>query len=140
MPLRLTVLALPEVELLENVSVPEAVPVAVGSNCTWMVMAMVGFRVTGNVAPEKLNPAPVILAALTVTGDVPVEVRVTDEVSAVPTGSLPKLRLLLLRVRTGFGLAPVPLRLMVDVLLVEELLEMVMVPLSVPAVVGSKLT
>ena len=66
-------------------------------------MAMVGFRVTGNVAPEKLNPVPVMLAALMVTGDVPVEERVTDCVKAVPTGSLPKFRLLLLKVRAGFA-------------------------------------
>lgn len=105
-----------------------------------MVTAMVGFRVTGNVAPEKLNPAPVILAALTVTGDVPVDVRVTDSVMVVPTGSLPKLRVLLLKARTGFALTPVPLRLMVNVLPVTALLEMASVPLAAPATMGAKLT
>lgn len=139
-PLRLTVLVLPELELLENVSVPDTAPVVVGSNFTCMVMAMPGFRVTGNVAPEKLNPAPAMLAALTVTGDAPVDVRVTDSVSAVPTGSLPKLTLLVLKVRTGFALSPVPLRLTVNVLPVDELLEMVIVPLAAPATVGSNLT
>ena len=33
-PLRVTVLVPPELELLENVSVPDAVPMAVGSNFT----------------------------------------------------------------------------------------------------------
>ena len=103
-------------------------------------MAMVGFSVTGNVAPEKLNPAPVMLAALIVTGDVPVEVRVTDCVKAVPTGSLPKLRLLLLKVRTRFALTPVPLRLTIDVLPVDELLEIVIIPASAPVTFGPKLT
>jgi len=103
-------------------------------------MAIFGFRVTGNVAPEKLNPVPVMLAALMVTGDVPVEERVTGCVTDVPTGSLPKLRLLLLKVRTGFAFTPVPLRLTVDMLPVDELLEIVMVPASVPVAVGSKLT
>ena len=52
MPLRLTALVLPVVELLVNVRVPVAAPAVVGSNCTSTVMAMVGFNVTGKVAPE----------------------------------------------------------------------------------------
>ena len=139
-PLRFTILVLPEVELLEIKNLPEAVPALVGSNCTWTLTAMFGFRVIGNVAPEKLNPAPAMLAALTVTADVPVEVRETGSVSAVPTGSLPKLRLLLLKVRTGSELVPVPLRLTVFVLLIGEVLEMVIVPLAAPVTVGSKPT
>jgi hypothetical protein len=101
-------------------------------------MAMFGFSVTGNVAPEKANPEPVMLAALTVTGDVPVELRVRGCVRAVPTGSLPKFTLLLLKVRIGS--IPVPLRLTVNVLPVDELLDIVIVPLSDPATFGSKLT
>jgi hypothetical protein len=49
--------------------------------------------VTGNVAPEKVNPVPLIAAALTVNGAFPVEVKVTVCVIAVFTGSLPKLKL-----------------------------------------------
>ena len=76
---------LPLVELLVNASAPAAAPTAVGSNCTWIVMAMVGLSVTGNVAPENVNPAPVIAAEVTVTGEVPVEERVNDKVVGVPT-------------------------------------------------------
>ena len=102
---------------------------------------MVGFNVTGKVAPEKLNPTPVNPAALTVTGEVPVEARVTDNVMGVLTGSLPKLKLVVLNVSMGLaGLVPVPLRLTVFVLPPDELLEIVMVPLATPATVGSNVT
>ena len=137
-PLRLTRLVLPEAELLENVSVPDAAPVVVGSNCTWIVTAMDGFRVTGNVAPVNVNPVPVMLAPLTVTGAVPDEVRVTGWLTVVPTGSLPKLTLLAFSVNCG--VVPVPVRLTVLVLPFDELLEMVIVPLAAPATVGSKVT
>ncbi len=105
-----------------------------------MVIAIVGFNVTGNVAPVNVKPAPVIDALLTVTGDDPVEVRVTDSVTGVPIGSFPKLRLLLLSERTGFDAAPVPLSVTVVVLPAEELLEMVIDPVAAPATVGSKAT
>ena len=102
---------------------------------------MVGLRVTGNSAPEYVNPEPVRLALLTVTGEVPDEVRFTDWVMGVPTGSSPKLRLVVLNVSTGSaGFVPVPLRLTVLVLPPEELLEIVMLPLAAPAVAGSKFT
>ena len=102
---------------------------------------MFGFSVTGNVAPENVKPAPVRLAALTDTGEVPVEVRVKGSVIGVPTGSSPKFRVVELRERTGLaGLVPIPLRLTVIVLAVGELLAMVIVPLAAPATVGSKLT
>lgn len=47
----------------------------------------------GNVAPETVNPAPLIAAVLTVNGAFPVEVSVTVCVIAVFTASLPKLKL-----------------------------------------------
>ncbi len=139
LPLRLTTLVLPVVELLENVNVPNAAPTEVGLNCTCNVMAIVGFKVTGNVAPEKLNSAPVRLAALTVTGVVPVDVSVTDSVRAVLIGSSPKLSVLVLNVSTGL-VVPVPLSVTVAVLPVDELLEIVTVPLAAPATVGLNVT
>jgi hypothetical protein len=45
------------------------------------------------------NPAPVIAAELTVTGEVPVEVNVNDCVVAVLTVTLPKPRLVALTAR-----------------------------------------
>lgn len=141
LPLRFTTLEAPLLELLVKVNFPDAAPVAAGSNCTRIVMAMFGFSVTGNVAPEKVNPAPVMLAPLTVTADVPVEVRVSDWLVAVPTGSFPKLKLALLKLSTGLlEFAPVPLRATVAVPPFVELLDTVMVPLTAPVTVGAKLT
>ena len=45
----------------------------------------------GKLPPTIVNPAPVITAEFTVTGDVPVEVNVNDFVVAVFTVTLPKL-------------------------------------------------
>jgi hypothetical protein len=45
------------------------------------------------------NPAPVIAAELTVTGDVPVDINVNDCVVAVFTVTLSKLRLVALTAR-----------------------------------------
>jgi hypothetical protein len=47
-------------------------------------------RVSGNVAPETVNPAPATVAALTVTAAVPVEDSVTVCVVAVFAVTLPK--------------------------------------------------
>ena len=44
----------------------------------------------GKVTPESLKPVPVSAAALTVTGAVPVEVKVSDSVEVEFTGILPK--------------------------------------------------
>jgi hypothetical protein len=80
-------------------------------------------------------------AALTVTGVLPVEVRVTGNLMGVLNGSLPKLKLVVLNVSTGLvGLVPVPLKLILLVLPPDELLKIVMVPFAAPATVGSKLT
>ena len=139
LPVRVTTLTLPVVELLVKVSEPDAAPAVAGLNRTWIVMATVGFRVTGKVAPENENPAPVMDAPLTITGELPVELRVTGKVRGVPTGSSPKLRLVVLKVRTGFA-TPVPLRATEVVVPLEELLEMEIAPLAAPVTVGSKLT
>lgn len=139
LPVRLTTLVLPVVELLVNVSVPDAAPVMAGLNCTCTVMAIVGLSVTGNVAPENVNPAPVRAAALTVTGEVPVEDSVTESVMGVLIGSSPKLKVVALKVSTGLVVS-VPLRGIVAVAPLEELLEMVIVPLADPAVVGLNVT
>jgi hypothetical protein len=87
------------VELLLTAICPLAVPVIVGSNCTCSVTDCVGFRVTGRLPPMMANPAPVIAAELTVTGEVPVEVNVNDCVVAVLTVTLPKPRLVALTAR-----------------------------------------
>ena len=65
-------------ELLVTVSVPLTGPATVGLNSTLRVAVCAGFRVRGKEAPETEKPVPLIPAAVTVTGAVPVEDRVTD--------------------------------------------------------------
>jgi len=92
-PLRVTTDVLPVDELLLIVICPLAAPVDVGRNCTCNVTAWPGFSVTGRLLPTIVKPAPVMVAELTVTGAVPVEVNVNDCVVAALTVTLPKLRL-----------------------------------------------
>jgi hypothetical protein len=140
-PLSVTVDVLPVEESLLIVSWALAVPVVVGSNCTCSVKDWVGFSVAGKLPPTIENPVPLITAEFTVTGDVPVEVRVSDCVVAVFTVTLPKLSVAALNVNWGLGAAVlVPLRITVDVLPVEELLLIVNWPFAVPVVVGSNCT
>src|ERR1039457_479222 len=79
-PLRLTTAVLLVDESLWIVSCPVAAPVVAGSNCTFSVTDWVGFKVTGNVAPDIVKPVPVSIPELMVTGAVPVEVNVTGSV------------------------------------------------------------
>ena len=76
-PLRLTAAVGVVAELLVMVRLPEAAPTVVGLNWTVSVIACFGFKVTGKLAPERVKPAPLMAAAVTCTGAVPVEVRVT---------------------------------------------------------------
>jgi len=67
-----------------------------------------------------------IIAELTVTGEVPVEVNVNDCVVAVFTVTLPKLKLAALTVSCGLGVAVlVPPRVTRFVLPLDELLPIV---------------
>jgi hypothetical protein len=100
-PLRLIATELLVEELLRMVSCPVAAPVAVGSNCMTNVIAKPGFNVTGNVAPDIVNPVPVSVPELMVTGAVPVELNVTDCVEAVFTVTLPNATLVGLIVNVG---------------------------------------
>jgi len=72
------------------------------------------------------KPVPLMEAAFTVTGEVPVEVNVTDLIVDVFTVALPKFRLAALTVNCGLGagaaLAPVPVRFTVVAFPVDELL------------------
>ena len=71
------------------------------------VTAWPGFKVTGNVTPEAVNPAPVSAAEAIVTGEVPVEVRVTGCVEAVFNVTLPNVRLAALSVNCGLSMGGV---------------------------------
>ena len=95
-PVKLTIADGLMEELLVRVSWPVAAPAVVGVNCTLNVRAMLGLRVTGNVAPDMVKPDPARDAALMVTGAAPVDVRVTGCDAVVFTGRMPKSRLLVL--------------------------------------------
>jgi hypothetical protein len=66
-----------------------------------MAIARVGFKVTGNVAPDIVNPVPVNVAELMVTGAVPLEVSVTGSVDGVFSVTLPNAALAGLMVNVG---------------------------------------
>ena len=99
-----------------------------GSNCTFRVTDWFGFKVAGNVAPDTVNPLPLNVAELMVTGAVPVEVNVTGCIDAVFTVTSPNVKLAVLIVSCGLDnrgldtVVPVPLRLTTAVLSVDELL------------------
>ena len=77
-PARATAVAGLVDELLLMVSLPVTAPEVVGLNCTASVIDCFGFSVTGKLAPETVKPVPPMAAALTCTGAVPVEVKLTD--------------------------------------------------------------
>jgi hypothetical protein len=91
----------PTEELLVTINVPAAEPDTVGLNCTDSVAVWLGFKVSGNVAPETVNPLPDSEMELTVTAAPPVDVNVIGCVMGVPTFALPKARLELLMVKVG---------------------------------------
>ena len=91
----------------------------------------------GKLPATMEKPVPVMEAELTVTGEVPVEVRVIDWVVCELTVTLPKLRLAVLTESCGLGAAvPVPLRVTTAELAVAESLVMVTWPVSDPVAVG----
>ena len=77
-PLRATMAVLPLDESLVMLICPLAAPVVAGRNFTCNVIDWVGFNVTGRAPPTMVKPAPVMAAELTVTGDVPIDVNVSD--------------------------------------------------------------
>ena len=100
-----------------------------------------GFSIAGSVPAVMENPVPAIESELTVTAEEPVELRVSESSSGDPSDTLPKLRLVALSARMGFATAaPVPVTGTTAVAPVVELLLMVNVPVTAPAVVGAKLT
>jgi hypothetical protein len=128
------------VESLVTVICPEAAPAALGSNCTCRVTDWFGFSVTGKLAPETLKPGPVTVAALMVTGALPVDVSVTGWVDPTFNGTLPKFTVVGLTVNCGVVLV-VPDPPSETVAGPEgSSLVTVSVPASAPAVVGSKVT
>ena len=100
-PLRLTVVVGLVYELLVMPSCPVTAPAAVGLNCTASTMDWPALRVVGNVAPETEKPVPLTVAALIVTGAVPVELRVTEFVAAAFRDTFPNDSELVLTLSVG---------------------------------------
>jgi hypothetical protein len=88
-----------------------------------------------------VKPAPVIVAAFTVTAEVPVDVSVTDSVAAEFTATLPKPKLAALTVNCGLGVVVlVPARATIAGLPLDELLLIVIWPVADPIVAGRNCT
>jgi hypothetical protein len=100
-PLRLTTAVPLLEELLLRVSDPLAAPAVVGLKVTVRVTLWPGLRVTGKLAPDTVNPAPVTAPELIVRSPVPEEVIFTDCVVGVLRFTLPNDRLAVLRLRVG---------------------------------------
>jgi hypothetical protein len=88
-PLRPTSNAEPDEELLVKASWPVEAPAEEGSNCTPIAAVCPGANVTGKPSPDTENPDPDTVGMLTVTGSVPVDVRVSDLLDADPRVTLP---------------------------------------------------
>src|SRR5580698_1376663 len=89
----------PMEQLLVRVMAPVSVPAVVGSKVTSRVAVWPACRVSGKETPDTVNPVPVRLAALMVTGAVPLAVRIADCVAGALTSTVPKLMLELLTER-----------------------------------------
>lgn len=140
-PWRITAIAPPAETLLLIVNCPFAEPVAVGWNCTRRLSDCIGFNVAGRLPPIRVKPSPVIAAELTITGTVPVEVKVRACVVVLFTVTLPKLRLPALTANCGLAAAvPIPLNATTTAFSTEESLLMASCPLANPVVVGWKRT
>ena len=101
MPVRATTVVLSFAELLLIVIWPLVASEDVGSNCTCNVAVCDGFSVIGKLPPTIVKPVPVIAAEFTVTGELPVDVKINVCVIGVFTVTLPKLRLAALTVSCG---------------------------------------
>jgi len=100
-PLRLIVAVGLVDEVLVMLNCPVTEPAVVGLNCTVSTRDWPALRVAGNVAPETEKPVPVTVAALIVTGAVPVELRVTEFVADVFSETFPNDSEPVLTLRVG---------------------------------------
>src|SRR2546425_971712 len=96
--------------LLTSDTLPDALPVVVGSNCALKLLDCSGARVSGKVSPLMLKPAPVNLACAMVKLAPPELVKVRFCAPLLPTSTLPKLTLG--GATESCGCTPVPLRAM----------------------------
>jgi len=96
--------------LLVTVTVPVALPAAVGLNTMPKVSDCEALSVTGTPAPEREKPVPPTAICEICTSELPVLVIVSFCVLLVPSSTLPKLTLLLLNERVCVAATPDPLK------------------------------
>src|SRR2546427_170839 len=85
--------ALPIWASLTSEMPPDALPVAVGANCTLKALDCPGGRVSGKVSPLMLKPGPVAPPRETVRLTLPVLLKLTACVLLLPTVTFPKATL-----------------------------------------------
>lgn len=120
------------------VTLPLALPAAVGVNFTLNVALWPEVSVTGAVIPLRLKPVPLMLTCEIVTLAPPVFVTVSDSELLLPTVTLPKLRLAGFAPRVP-GATPVPDKPIASVGF-EAFEVSVTAPLALPAAVGVNTT
>ena len=139
MPVPVTAIVRLESEGLEvMLTFPLLAPPTVGANGTVKDVLCPGLSVTGTVRPFRLNPAPLTEAAEMVTAVPPVLVSVSDLLLLLPTGTLPKERLVGFAVSVP-GVTPVPESGMVR-LGFAPFEAMLMLPLTAPLAAGANST
>ena len=117
------------------VMLPLAAPDAVGWNDALKLALCPAARVKGAVSPLMVNPVPETADCEIVMLDPPVLVRVSDKVCFVPTGTVPKPRLVGFAPRTP-AKTPVPVNPIFNTgLFASEAIETV--PLAPPVVAGA---
>ena len=127
------------VALLVIETEPVTAPAVVGANVTVTVTDWFGFSDSPAVTPLTVNPAAVTFTAEIDTLALPVLVNETLSELLLPSFTLPKLRLVPLRLRVRVAATPVPLSAIESVGFCA-LLVIVTEPETDPAAVGAKLT
>jgi hypothetical protein len=140
-PESVTVKVVPVEELLPIVNLPATAPAVLGANVTGIANVCPGLKVLGKVPAAMVNPVPLTAAELIVTAEVPDEVNVSDSALDDPSVTLPKASVLALSASPGAAAAiPVPESAIVEVAPVDELLLIVNLPVTAPAVLGANVT
>ena len=117
---------------------PVTAPAVVGANCTVTVADWLGVRISPEVTPLALNPAPVTVTVEMVTLALPLLVSATLSELLLPSLTLPKLKLEVLKPNTLVEAMPVPLSA-IDRGELGALLTSEIEPVTAPAAVGAKI-
>lgn len=123
------------VALLVTVSVPVALPDVAGVNVVLQEAVCPAAKVTGRLRPLMLKPAPLVVAAVSVTLAVPVFVIVTFCVAVLPRLTFPKL--MLVGDADTCSVTPAPLKATVAGEFAALLVTLI-APVELPVAVGAK--